>query len=155
MSEPQPLEIELRSNLPELSAVRDQLLRWAGAAGWQESDTADIVLAVDEALTNVIRHGYGGQPDQRICLKAQIIHHARRGAGIEITIRDFGCQVDPATIVGRDLNDLRPGGLGVHIIRHVMDSAVYSRAEGGGMRLVMTRFQHHSDGGPAGSQNPS
>jgi anti-sigma regulatory factor (Ser/Thr protein kinase) len=155
MSEPQALEIELRSNLPELSGVRDRLRRWAGSAGWPESDTADIVLAVDEALTNVIRHGYGGVPDQRICLRAQVIHHAQRGPGIEITIRDFGRQVDPATIVGRDLNDLRPGGLGVHIIRSLMDSAVYSCAEGGGMMLVMTRFQHAGDQEQAAPQASS
>lgn len=152
MTAAQALEIELLSNPLELSAVRDRLRRWAAAAGWTDSDAADIVLAVDEALTNVIRHGYGGLPDQRICLKAQIIHDARRGAGIQITIRDFGRQVDPASIAGRDLNDLRPGGLGVHIIRNVMDSAEYSRAEGGGMRLVMTRFQQRGDPEPAAPQ---
>jgi anti-sigma regulatory factor (Ser/Thr protein kinase) len=59
---------------------------------------------------------------------------------LECDVRDFGRQVDPSTIRSRSLDEVRPGGLGVHIIRSVMDEVEYSRAEGGGMRLRMLKY---------------
>jgi serine/threonine-protein kinase RsbW len=52
--------------------------------------------------------------------------------------------VDPAEICGRDLDDVRPGGLGVHLIRAMMSTADYSRAPGGGMLLVMRKYKSHT-----------
>jgi anti-sigma regulatory factor (Ser/Thr protein kinase) len=47
--------------------------------------------------------------------------------------------VDPATIRSRDLDDIRPGGLGVHIIHEVMDEVRYERRDSRGMRLTMVK----------------
>lgn len=133
------LHVELTSDPRALYGVRQSLREWCTAEGWPEHDVSDVVLAVDEALTNVIRHGYSGEPNQRILLD---VFRRRSPAGepeLEIVIRDFGRQVDPARIVGRNLDDLRPGGLGVHIIRAMMDHVDYAPATDGGMRLVMRR----------------
>ncbi|RMF78463.1 MAG: ATP-binding protein [Planctomycetota bacterium] len=126
--------------------MRDRLREWLAGIGWAKHDVADVVLAVDEALTNVIRHGYQEQPDQDIHLTARTLDDATLGSGVEIVIRDFGRQVPLEKICGRDLDDLRPGGLGVHIIRNVMDYAEYSHAEGGGMRLCMRKFPTQKKG---------
>ena len=56
---------------------------------------------------------------------------------MEIIVRDFGPQVDPASIHSRDLDDVRPGGLGVHIIRSIMRDVDYSCPPDGGMQLRM------------------
>ena len=61
-------------------------------------------------------------------------------AGLEIVILDRGKSIDPAAICGRDLADIRPGGLGVHIIRSVMDKVQYRRRSGGGMLLRMVKY---------------
>jgi anti-sigma regulatory factor (Ser/Thr protein kinase) len=135
------LELDLLSDTAELPRVRDALRHWASSAGWDEHRVADIVLAVDEALTNVIRHGYMGRPGQKIELRACTIRDPQQGEGVEIRIRDFGRQAPLDKICGRDLDDLRPGGLGVHIIRNVMHFSEYSHAEGGGMRLVMRKYK--------------
>jgi anti-sigma regulatory factor (Ser/Thr protein kinase) len=138
------LNLELTSDVAELPTVRAAIRAWTRQHGWTEAQTADIVLAVDEALSNVIRHGYDGQPGHKIEMRARVLHDAAHGEGMEIRIRDFGKQVPLDEICGRDLNDLRPGGLGVHIIRSVMDSTEYSHASGGGMQLIMRKYQRPS-----------
>ncbi|MFQ5805978.1 MAG: ATP-binding protein [Phycisphaerae bacterium] len=135
------LNLEITSEVAELPRVRDAFRAWTAQHGWAEQQTADIVLAVDEALSNVIRHGYDAEPGHRIEIGARALHDPAQGAGIEIRIRDFGRQVPLDEICGRDLDDLRPGGLGVHIIRSLMDAAEYSHAAGGGMQLVMRKYQ--------------
>ena len=134
------IKLELTSDVRELPAIRDQFRAFVRALGWDEHDMADIVLAADEALTNVIRHGYGSQPGNHIQMYARRVVDPQRGAGIEIVIHDRARQVPLEKICGRDLDDVRPGGLGVHIIRSLMDESAYSHRDGGGMQLVMRKF---------------
>jgi serine/threonine-protein kinase RsbW len=148
MSGPDDLVHEMTSEPQNLAAARDCVRAWAAAHGWHEHQTADIVLAVDEALTNVIRHGYKSCPGCPIHLRVQALADAARGEGIEITIRDKAQQVPLEKICGRDLDDLRPGGLGVHLIRSLMDFAEYSHAAGGGMQLVMKKYKSTSQEQP-------
>jgi len=137
------LELELASDPRQLPEVRQRVQGWVGEHGWSEPQAGEIVLALDEALANVIRHGYGGRVDGRILLSAAVVEDPREGAGLEMRVRDFGRQVDPTQICGRDLEDVRPGGLGVHIIRAMMNSCEYRRADGGGMLLIMRKFKTH------------
>lgn len=139
--------IDLTSDPCELVSVRDAVRDWIAGLGWSEVRVADVVLAVDEALTNVMRHGYENRTDQPIHLSMRTITDPVRGVAVEVEIRDWGRQVPLDEIRGRDLDDLRPGGLGVHIIRNLMDYAEYSHAAGGGMRLLMRKFS--SPGGSA------
>jgi anti-sigma regulatory factor (Ser/Thr protein kinase) len=144
MSEADGFELELRSAPRVLCDVRDRVRDWTRACGWSEQQIAEIVLAVDEALTNVIVHGYEGREDQRILFGARCVCSPDGRAGVEFRVRDWGRQVDPASIRGRALDEVRPGGLGVHLIFSMMSRAEYSRAEGGGMLLVMTKFKDHT-----------
>jgi anti-sigma regulatory factor (Ser/Thr protein kinase) len=141
MTEPDVLNLEVTSDTAELPGVRDGIRAWSKRHGWSEAEIAEITLAVDEALSNVIRHGYGGEPGHKIEMSARAVHDAAEGEGVEVRIRDFGKQVSLDEIRGRDLDDIKPGGLGVHIIRSVMASVEYSHAEGGGMQLVMRKYQ--------------
>jgi anti-sigma regulatory factor (Ser/Thr protein kinase) len=138
-----PLELELTSDPPELPRVRVTVRDWSAQQGWSDDQAAEIALAVDEALSNVIRHGYCCAPGQRILLTAQPISVPGETGGLEIRIRDFGKQADPDQIRGRQLDDIRPGGLGVHIIRAMMSSVEYQPAPGGGMLLVMRKYKDH------------
>ena len=130
--------VRIRSDPAELAEVRQRVSEVAAAAGFDEKEVSDIILAVDEALANVIRHGYGGP-----CEKPIDIHVDRSTAdGLEcltVSIRDFGKQFDPCSIAGRPLEKVRPGGLGIHIMKSVMDEVSYAPADGGGMVLHMTK----------------
>ena len=61
------------------------------------------------------------------------------GDEFEIRIDDYGKFVDPGKIRGRDLKDVKPGGLGVHLMRKVMDRLEYRRNAHGGTSLVMAK----------------
>lgn len=133
-------QLSLTSDPETLAQARDAVRTWLASCGFSELRAADVVLAADEALSNVIRHGYENVRGQRIEVHLRRIRDPQRGGGVEIEIRDWGRQVPLDKIRGRDLDELRPGGLGVHIIRNLMDEALYSHAEGGGMRLIIRKF---------------
>lgn len=144
MSAADRLDFDLTSETERLAAIRDELRRWLPPRGWSAEQTGEIVLAVDEALANVIRHGYDSQPAHPIVMCVRSILDPQAGEGVEIEIRDFGRQIAPEHICGRSLDTPRPGGLGVHLIRASMSDVSYSRADGGGMRLVMRKYRTHT-----------
>jgi sigma-B regulation protein RsbU (phosphoserine phosphatase) len=76
-----------------------------------------MVLAIDEASSNVIKHGYGLKNSGDIILE---IFYSRGELVFRLT--DFAKPVNRAACRSRELDDLRPGGLGVHLIREVMDN---------------------------------
>ena len=65
---------------------------------------------------------------------------------IELALRDFGVKCEPGDIKGRNLDDIRPGGLGVHIIRSIMDRVEYDTRHTHGTELRMTRFLSRETG---------
>jgi serine/threonine-protein kinase RsbW len=142
LSEP-VLRIELVSRTLYLCAIRACIGEIAKRHGFSASQSGQIVLAVDEALANIMKHGYEGRQDGRIVLSVYPVVTAgsgpMSGPGLKMVMDDWGRQVDPVTIKSRVLEDIRPGGLGVHIIKAVMDQAVYERVPGAGMRLTLVK----------------
>lgn len=134
------LRLQLVSHPRYLCAVRDCLAAAARSLGFAESQAAQIALAADEAVANVMRHGYEGRLDGPIWVSVLPVTDAAKGPGVRVVIEDEARQVEPETIKGRDLADIRPGGLGVHIIKEVMDLAVYEKRVGKGMRLTIEKF---------------
>jgi anti-sigma regulatory factor (Ser/Thr protein kinase) len=137
-SAPPDMQVQMLSQPRFLAAVRALVATIAQRLGFNEMQCSQISLAVDEALCNVITHGYQRKPDGRLWISFWSLHD--KPAGLKIVIEDLAAQVDPASIQPRDLEDIRPGGLGVHIIREIMDDVVYERrVEGRGMRLTMIK----------------
>ena len=135
------IELKIKADPFYLCVARKAVQRTAELVGMNEQDSDSLILAVDEALNNVIQHGYGGVCDQQIIIKLrQIASDQKEQTGLEVIIRDFGQQVDPKTINGRSLDDVRPGGLGIHIIRSVMDQVEYTPQPQGGMQLRMIKY---------------
>lgn len=135
MAELQSLRVTIPSSPDALGKLRSQVEHTASLAGFDAHGCGLIALAVDEALSNVIRHGYLGRADGTIELSVT----PTQPPGVTVVIEDRGRTVDPATIQGRDLEDVRPGGLGVHLMREIMDSCQWQPREGGGMRLTMCK----------------
>ena len=96
----------------------------------------------------IIRHGYDRAADKPIWIRLWPDDRDEDGTprGLRLQIDDEARQVEPEQLKGRDLDDIRPGGLGVHIIREVMDEVVYSKRETKGMRLTMTKHAPGSAG---------
>lgn len=145
--------VRLLSQARYLSGTRDLVSGVSKRLGFADGACAHIALAVDEALCNIIRHGYGRREDGRIWVHMWPAHGpaGARVDGVRIEIEDECPQTDPSRFRGRELDDVRPGGLGMHIIRKVMDEVRFERREdagGVGMRVVLfKRLSPEGDGG--------
>lgn len=148
MTEPNPntphVHIQLLSQARYLCGARELILATMSRFGFKELECSQIALAVDEALANVICHGYERRPAGMIWVSIWPLDEQDDGrvGGARIVIEDEARQVEPEQIKGRDLDEVRPGGLGVHIIREVMDVVEYSKRDGRGMRLVLEKRLH-------------
>jgi anti-sigma regulatory factor (Ser/Thr protein kinase) len=142
------LRVEVLSQPRYLAGLRELVLTISRRLGFGEAAAGHIALAIDEALANVIRHGYEGAGDRPIFLAVAPIEESGRPVGVRICIEDHARQVDPAKIKSRDLEAVRPGGLGVHIIREIMDEVTYEPRPEKGMRVVMIKRINSGAGGP-------
>lgn len=103
-----------------------------------DSDVGALILAVDEACSNIIKHGQSWlRPKGRITLEV-----VDRKKAVEIRILNFCGERDVEKIKPRELDDVRPGGLGTHFIREIMDSVEFVPDGGkdGRMQLVMIKL---------------
>jgi serine/threonine-protein kinase RsbW len=130
--------MELQSNPDMLCVVRNALAELTAKLGFSEAECRAVVLAVDEALTNIIRHAYLGDPERTIEASFHRIHEpGEAGDALEIVLEDSGVTAEPEKMCGRALEDVRPGGLGLHFIRESMDTVEFSRSNGKNqLRLV-------------------
>jgi len=118
-----------------LKLVRRAVGETSAACGFSQEQCQDLMLAVDEACQNVVRHAYAGVDEGDMMIDIR-----REGGSYVVLIRDHAPPVDVARIVPRNLDDVRPGGLGVHFIREVMDSVEHlSPPDGQGNLLRMKK----------------
>ncbi len=103
-----------------LKPMREFVRELCQVQGCSDKDLDSVVMAINEACMNIIQHAYHEKADEEI-----IIEFWQDGEQMLIKIFDFADSVDLASIKSRDLDDVRPGGLGVHLISQVMDSVEY------------------------------
>jgi len=104
--------------------------------GFSEHEASQVSLAIDEALSNIYRHGYEG--NQLGTVDFSFDSQTSPEVEVRITIIDKGKQVPLEQIESRELSEVRPGGLGVHLIKTIMDKATWSHAEHG-MKLEVVK----------------
>ncbi|MDD5261076.1 MAG: SpoIIE family protein phosphatase [Methylacidiphilales bacterium] len=112
-------DLAISCQTENLCTARTFIEDWAKYAGFDDITIGQIVLAADEATTNVFRYAYGGKP-------GPIDYHVSIDNNqLVIQIRDHGTPVDPSKVQGRKLEDLRPGGLGVVLLHKVFGEVTY------------------------------
>jgi len=112
------LTLQFPARADSLKTVRSTVQDVVADAGCDIPCTTDIVMAVDEACQNIIRHAYGGEPGGTILLEIE-----QKDDVLVFWLRDFAPKVDVDKVQPRDLEDIRPGGLGTHFIREAMDES--------------------------------
>lgn len=119
--------VELRfPSLPDrLCIVRALVKRTAEFAGCDPALAEQLVIAVNEACMNIIQHAYGDDAAGEIVL--EIFNNADT---ISFRLQDFAKPVDLKKITPRQLDELRPGGLGTHFIHEIMDDYEMGHLEG-------------------------
>ncbi|MEI6034144.1 MAG: ATP-binding protein [Verrucomicrobiae bacterium] len=125
-------KIRFASDTCRLAEVREHVRTFLSGNGFDDCAVELLVLALDEACTNVIRHAYGHE-----CKPVHMEMTSLRSK-VRFVLRDYGRTCDPEKIQGRALEDIRPGGLGVHIIRKAFDSVAYL-PQARGTRLVLEK----------------
>jgi anti-sigma regulatory factor (Ser/Thr protein kinase) len=125
---------EFRSCPSEMSDVRARLREVARQSGFEADQIEHLILAVDEACTNIMRHAYEGHRHGRIELDV-----FTRGEMWEIRIRDYGKKCDPEKMKGRSLEEVRPGGLGLHFIHSTFDEVHYDHSSEEGTCLFLRK----------------
>jgi len=118
--------LEITSKPANCKLCRHFIEAWALTAGYTDLERGTIVLAADEAVTNVIRHTYNNAPDKPIVLSAEIAD-----GHLHLRLRDSGPHVDPEKMKGRELEDIKPGGLGLHLLRQVFTTVEHIKLPNG------------------------
>jgi anti-sigma regulatory factor (Ser/Thr protein kinase) len=132
--------ITIPSHPQYLSVLRAVTAQMCMLSGMSESAVEEVKLAVDEACANVMKHAYRGNTGRKIMIQFRIIPDS-----FEVIIEDNGIKARPERIEGRDLDEVRPGGLGVHLIRRAFDTFTFDKRKKRGNRLKLIRHEkeHH------------
>ncbi len=139
--------LQIKSDDKYLRLVRTMVEEISSLAGFASHDIADIVLAVDEACANIIKHAYNGDSTKDIFIKLSLLNN-----GIEVVLKDYGRKVHPEKMKGRELDEIRPGGLGIYFMKKIMDSVQYViRDDADGTELIMVK--HVKNGGSKAKKN--
>ena len=126
-------KVEFSSHTGNLAPMRKFVLSFLAAYPFTEKERMLMVLGVDEACTNIIRHAYHLRDDQLISLSMEGLRHC-----IRLRLRDYGKQTQAHEMKGRAHDLIKPGGLGLHLIRNAFDKVDYI-LKARGTELVMTK----------------
>lgn len=110
----------------------------ANVAGLDESSTFQCQIAVDEACTNIIEHGYEGEDKGRI----DVTCNTTPGV-LKIELLDQASPFDldkvPEPDLGAPLEDMKIGGLGIYFMKRMMDDVSFSRENGTNKLMLLKR----------------
>ena len=131
--------IHIESRTERLVAVREFVSAAARECGFPDDEVSKIALAVDEACTNIIKHAYKFDPSKEITVTVK-----NRTGGLEIVITDSGIGFDPSRIQSPDMKEYlihyRHGGLGVYLMKSLMDKVEYKIIPGRHNEVHLTKF---------------
>jgi len=134
---PAGASLRISADLGNLEAVR-RFIRETAPGLQQDQDALEAAIrAVDEAVTNIIVHGYHGQPG------SIVIELEQAESFLLIRLLDQAAPFDPTAVPAPDVTsplEQRPlGGLGVHLARHLVDEMTYRPAPQGGNELTLVK----------------
>lgn len=130
--------LNVPSSTENLAMIRDFVSNIGAQVGFTEAEVARLALAVDEACANVIEHAYSQEITHDVTVRAVVDEDTLR-----FEIVDTGRHFDPAIIQTQDVEELirqrKSGGLGLRLIRTIMDDVQYRIIPGEKNELRMTK----------------
>lgn len=120
------VSIKLKNRISELERLDQKLQAFGASIGLSKKCVFQINLAVDELFTNIVKYGFA---DNNLHYVAITLSH--RDGKISIRVEDTGVPFDPAAKQTSELKDplehCKIGGLGLHLVKKIMDDIVYER----------------------------
>lgn len=142
----------LGSDLAELAEVSRRVIQIGKDHRLPDEVTADVRLALEEVLSNIIRHGSEGRADRRIDVQILVAN-----GEITLEIQDEGVPFNPLEYpepdVALPLEERGLGGLGILLVRRLMDGMAYRREQGRNILVLKKRMARPNAGG--GDRGPS
>lgn len=130
-------EVEVRSDLPQLRRVREFVRSFCAGlppSMLEHSERDALVLAANEAASNIMKHAYHGRKDQRIELEGQAFHNR-----VVIVLHHFGEPFDPSAVPPVELDGLHESGLGLPMLKRCVDEVRYYRDDRGRSSVALTK----------------
>lgn len=132
--------LSLYAEPSRLATIREFVAQAGYDLGLNKQEIYDLQLAVDEACANVVLHAYGGRGGE-VEITVELT-----GGGVRVTIRDWGRAFDPQTVPSPDieasLEQRRLGGLGLYLMRQVMDEVHFAfDVDNGNTLTLLKRFR--------------
>ena len=128
------LELRFPADPTQLRRVREEVQRAGARIDLSAKVISDLVIAVNVACMNIIEHAYKGDHSGEIVLEIN-----NNESDLEVVLTDFAEPVDIAGIQSRNLEELRPGGLGTHFIGAVFDAVTYDTNQEQGTILTLEK----------------
>ena len=131
-----PIRMSLSSRFENIEMAQHLCGKLLEGRGLPDETRHWILMALREALANAIKHGNGRDLGKRVHLEMDV-----RDGWLQIRIRDEGAGFDPAKVEDplAPENRLKTSGRGIFYMKTFMDEVRFSRAEGGGMELVLRK----------------
>lgn len=130
--------LSLFADLSQLAAIRRFVVQTGRDLGLDDDTVYDLLLAVDEGCTNIVRHAYAGLGGE-VEIRIELVE-----GGVRASLRDWGAEFDPGAAPRPDvtapLESRAQGGMGLFLMQEVMDSVSFQFEGDKGNTLVMEKL---------------
>lgn len=131
-------QLIVKSRTENLSGIRDFIASAAKSSGIKEDIVENIILAVDEACSNIIKHAYNRNPEGEIKINLELTD-----GKFTVIIQDKGISFEPDSVPDPDLQKYyrqrRVGGLGMYLMKSLMDDVEYISIPGKFNKVLLTK----------------
>jgi anti-sigma regulatory factor (Ser/Thr protein kinase) len=135
-----PVELCIRNDLSEIGIVRDILDKLGTECGIPMRALMRMQVAVDEILSNVVRYAWPDGDEHEL-----VVHVDVHSGGMDLEIVDDGRPFDPWSVPKPDPppegRRPRPGGVGIHMVKQLVDAFAYERIDGHNHTTLSTRCE--------------
>jgi sigma-B regulation protein RsbU (phosphoserine phosphatase) len=134
------LQFTLKNRVAEIARLGERLGEFAAVHQLAASVLYDLNLGLEEAITNIISHGYSDHREHEILVRIRV-----ESGAVIAELKDDARPFNPLTAPDADVTtplDERPaGGLGIHLMRKLMDGIEYQRLEDGNLLIMKKNIE--------------
>ena len=134
------LQFTLKNNIAEIARLGERLGEFAAVHQLTPNVLHDLNLALEEAVTNIISHGYSDHREHDILVRMRV-----EAGAVIVELKDDARAFNPLTApeadVSAPLEERAAGGLGIHLMRKLMDRIEYQRLEDGNLLIMKKNLE--------------
>ena len=133
------VEVKLPNSLTALAQLHAAVAQFCRRQAIHPDTEFKIDLALEEVFTNIVRHGYDDSRPHEIIVQLKMGRDRVR-ISVEDDGRQFNPLLAPAVDVNAALSERRVGGLGIHLMRRLIDQVRYQRRPDGNQLILIKRL---------------